>query len=602
VTARAAVLALAAAVLAAPAAAPAAGPSYRPGEVLVKFRDRTPPARAAAAMAALAHVPVRDLEEGFTHVRIREGESVDAALAAYATDPDVEWAQPNYVYRASATPNDALYAQQWSLRNTGQQVTSQLQPFDAYFDPTIGLSGDDIDVERAWDLVTDCSSVVVAVIDTGVNYDHPDLAANMWVDPDVAHTRHGRDFVDGGDDPMDLNGHGTHVAGIIGAVGNDLRGTAGVCWKASIMALRVLDAGGSGTSVAIAQALAFARANGAKVANLSLGMSGSDAYVSSAISAAASAGVLMVVAAGNEGAAQGDFPCSDPSAAVLCVAALDARFQLASFSNWSATSVDVGAPGVNIVSTWPGSHTSQVLPWGTGAAFTSTWTVTSSTGTGWSSATSTRSGRTYLVDPADYLSNATARYRAGTLDRASRTVNTSGYDAVTLFFHAAVDLAPADFVRVWCSRTGGSPFGSTLLDEEQGLTTGGYLVPFELDLTRCMGPSASLGVELQSNGLATSAGVAALPLELRELTLSPPEPQYDTISGTSMATPVVAGIAALVRAYQPAFTPADVVGAIAGGGRAVASLSGKTTSGKAAQAYGALRYVNPPRGLTVTFQ
>jgi subtilisin family serine protease len=440
--------------------------------------------------------------------------------------------------------------------------------------------------------------VVVAVVDTGVNYAHPDLAANMWVDPQGVNTHHGTDLVDRDTDPMDLNGHGTHVAGIIGAVGNNGAGVAGVCWRASIMAVRALDAGGVGNSATVANAVGFASLHGARVINLSLGYPGVDPAVRDAIASATAAGAVVVASAGNDGVdddgPDATYPCADANPAVLCVAAVGATFALASFSNWGAHSVDVGAPGVNIVSAWPGAHAVQTLAFGTGATFTSTWTVSS----GWSTATSGTT--TYLVDPAAFFSSSTSRYQAGATDRAYRTIDTSGADAATLFFYAAVDLASADWFRAWCSPAGGSPFSSVKVEEDQGLTTGGQRIPFELDLTRCMTASTTLGFELQSAGPANGHGVAISSLQLRKLTLNPPQPQYDTISGTSMAAPVVAGVAALILAYQPAFTPADVIGAITGGGRPVASLAGRTTSGNVVQAYGALRYVNPPRGLAAT--
>jgi subtilisin family serine protease len=457
-------------------------------------------------------------------------------------------------------------------------------------------------------MLTDCGGAVVAVVDTGVNYEHPDLAANMWVDPDGLHTRHGFDFVDGDADPMDLNGHGSHVAGIIGAVGNNHLGTAGVCWTARLMAIRVLDAVGSGTTASIAQGLQFAADHGATVINMSLGGEGTDTLLSSAIAAATDAGAVVVVAAGNEAVdddgPRASYPCADPNPAVLCVAALDATFQLAAFSNYGLRTVDVGAPGVNILSTWPGSTTVQEYPYDP-ATFAGLWSRTSTTGTGWGVEVAP-SGTAYLENPSNYISTANAggtpHYRAGTTDRAWRTVDTSGGSVTTVEFGAAVDLARTDWFRVWCSAAGGSPFSAVKLEEDQGLRTNGYLVGFELDLARCRGASASVGVELQSTGATTSYGIAVSPLLVRNLTLSPAQPQYNTISGTSMATPLVAGVAALLRTYQPAFTAADVVGAITGGGRHVASLDGKTTSRNAVQAHGALKYVNPPRGLTFTVQ
>lgn len=597
--------ALAAALLAAlPAATPAA-PRWVPGEVLVKFRTGTSPARSAAAISALAHTPLAALDAGWTQVRVRPEETVDQALAAYAADPDVEWAQPNYRYRATGAvvPDDPDYSQQWALRNVGQEITSQLQGgMDAYYAPTVGVAGNDLDIEAAWALTTDCSGAVVAVVDTGVNYRHPDLAANMWVDPAGVYTNHGADFIDGDGDPMDLHGHGTHVAGIIGAVGNNGAGTSGVCWRARIMAVRVLDAVGGGTTLSIARGLEFAAARGATVVNLSLGGEGNDALMSSAVAAAASAGAVVVAAAGNDqednDGPHASFPCADPNPSVLCVAAVDARFGLAEFSNWGLRSVDVGAPGVNILGPWPGSQTVEEDAFEPGS-FGGVWTRTSTGGGGFG--VGTYRSTSFLVDPASYLDVAGAAYRPGTTDRAWRTFDTAGADAVTLELHAAINLAPPDWFRIACSPSGGSPFSSVVLEDLQGVRTGKYgLYPFEEDLSRCRGVGATVGFELQSTGAASGAGILITPLRVKKLRLDPPAPQYNTISGTSMAAPVVAGVAALLRTWQPAFTAADVIGAVKGGGRHAPSLDGRTVSRNVVQARGALEFVNPPRGLTYT--
>src|SRR6266705_2422094 len=223
-------------VSAAPFAQPnwaaAATSQYVPGEVLVKFKSAAIAQERAATVAALGHT-----------------------------------VQPNYIYHAAAVPNDTQYAQLWAFKNTGQTITT------GTYSPTNGTTGDDMNIEPAWGHITDCSSVVVAVVDSGVNYTQEDLAANMW-NGGFNFPNHGFDYVDSDNDPMDLNGHGTHVAGIIGAVGNNAKGTTGVCWTASIMAVRVLDATGSGSDVTIIQGIDFAITNSAKVINMSLGHGG----------------------------------------------------------------------------------------------------------------------------------------------------------------------------------------------------------------------------------------------------------------------------------------------------------------------------------------
>jgi subtilisin family serine protease len=433
----------------------------------------------------------------------------------------------------------------------------------------------------------------VAVLDSGVNYLHEDLAANMW-DGAPSFPLHGYDFVKGAADPMDRHGHGTHVAGIIGAVGNNSAGVSGVCWSARIMAVRVLDELGAGTTVSIVSGLDFAVTHGAKVVNMSLGGGGTfDPAYSDAFTRAQAAGVLVVVAAGNEAndndGATAEYPCKFTHPNIVCVAALDQSYALASFSNWGATSVDLGAPGTNILSTWPGSQGVAV------ETFASGWTGSSTTagsGGGWG--IKNLGGTDYLVDAADY---GTFSYNPGTDDRAWKTYNLSAADVATVTFQVAVDLADGDSAQLACKATGGDPFsGGTVLETETGVRTGQTLVAASGDLSSCIGPTMSFGVRLTSlPASAGNFGVAVAPITFKLLAYD--TNSYNTIAGTSMASPVVAGVAALLRSYHPAYGYADVASALVAAGRPVASLAGKTTSGKAVDAMASLAYVHPPTGL-----
>src|SRR6267378_2193429 len=235
-----------------PSWAVAATSPYVPGEVLVKFKPAAIAQERTASVAALGHTVLAHMERpAWTHVKLAAGQSVTEALAAYQNEPNVEAVQPNYIYHAAAVPTDTQYAQLWAVKNTGQTITT------GTYSPTNGTVGDDMNVEPAWSHITDCSGVVVAVVDSGVNYTQEDLAANMW-HGGSSFPNHGKDFVDNDLDPMDLDGHGTHVAGIIGAAGNNGRGTTGVCWRANIMAVRVLDAAGSGSDATIIKGIDFA--------------------------------------------------------------------------------------------------------------------------------------------------------------------------------------------------------------------------------------------------------------------------------------------------------------------------------------------------------
>ncbi len=588
-----AIASLLAAALAAPPRALAAPSPYVPGEVLVKFRADATIQRRVAAFSAQAHAAVADLPDGWTHVRVRPRQTVQEAIAAYAADPAVEYAQPNFVYWIAVAPNDESYGQLWAFKNTGQTVTSVVQPPGGlYGGNNPGTSGDDIDIEPAWGVTTDCTGAVVAVVDTGVAYDQQDLAGNMW-NGSPSYPNHGYDYVDNDADPRDLNGHGTHVAGIIGASGNNVTGTTGVCWKARIMAVRVLNAQGEGTTASIIQGINFALAGGAKVINMSLGGGGTlDPAYSAAITNAQNAGVLVVVAAGNDGVnddATPVYPCNFTQPNLICVAALDQSFALASFSNWGTTSVDVGAPGTNILSTWAGTHSlSSELILSGWSGFSTTF----GSGGGWYIASS--GGDNFLIDPGDY---GTSAYNADTDDRVWKQFDFSGARAVIVDFQVAVDLADGDSVNAACKATVGDPFsGGTVVDSATGVRTGQVFVPASLDVSPCASATTLIGFQLRSApASAGDVGVVISPMTIKRL--DPSTTSYNTIAGTSMATPVVAGVATMLRAYNPLYTPEDVVSAIVQGGRAVGSLATTTSSGKAVDAMRSLAYIHPPTGL-----
>ncbi len=213
------------------------------------------------------------------------------------------------------------------------------------------------------------SSVIVANIDTGVDYNHPDLAANIWTNPGeipgngidddgngyVDDVR-GWDFANNDNDPMDDQGHGTHTAGTIAAVGNNATGVTGVAWRAKIMPLKFITASGSGTSLGAAQAILYAASMGAKISSNSWGGGGFSQTIENAINTANQSGMLFVTAAGNANANNDttvSYPCNSTLPNVLCVAATDHNDQKASFSNYGAVNVDLGAPGVSILSTVP---------------------------------------------------------------------------------------------------------------------------------------------------------------------------------------------------------------------------------------------------------
>jgi subtilisin family serine protease len=359
-------------------------PDYVPGEVLVKFRPEVSEYSITAILTTAGATQADLLGSGadpwsqtmrqWRHVVLENGVDAVEARDRLARLPEVEHAELNYVVRTQAMPKDESFSSLWGLNNTG----------------TSGRADADIDAPEAWDFETGSDTVVVAIIDTGVDYKHPDLIGNMWrntgeipgngIDDDgngYVDDVVGYDFVNHDGDPWDDHSHGTHVAGTIGAVGNNGVGVTGVCWKTRIMALKFLGAGGSGSTSDAVSAVLYATANGAKVMNNSWGGGGYSQALFDAIRVADSAGVLFVAAAGNSGTNNDVYPFYPASydlPNVLVVAATDSADALASFSCYGATSVDLAAPGVNIFSTTPGgqygqkSGTSMATPHVVGAA------------------------------------------------------------------------------------------------------------------------------------------------------------------------------------------------------------------------------------------
>ncbi|NKQ37900.1 MAG: S8 family serine peptidase, partial [Methanosarcinales archaeon] len=303
-------------------------------------------------------------ERTIQQVRIREGQTVKEALEKYRGNRLVAHAQRNYLFHlqtALPLPNDTHFGELWGLHNTAHDA--------------------DIDAPEAWGITTGSADVIIAVIDTGVNYNHPELASNMWVNPgEIAGDGvdndgngfiddiYGWDFGYSDSSPMDIHGHGTHVAGTVGAQGNNAVGITGVMWDAQIMALQAFHiCPTSGRPLTrtndLVNSISYATANGAHIINASWGGGGgSDVpgdILRDAIEAAGHNGVLFVAAAGNGGLdGIGDnndttpiFPASYSLDNIISVAATDQHDNLAVFSNFGATSVDVAAPGVNILST-----------------------------------------------------------------------------------------------------------------------------------------------------------------------------------------------------------------------------------------------------------
>jgi subtilase family serine protease len=357
------------------------------GEVLVKFRDGARPnaPSLAADVDALRVVPL-----GHRGALRLQSRSLSAAtlLQRLKRRPDVVYAEPNFIVHAIEEPNDPRFDQLWGLRNIGQVING-----------LPGTAGADIHAASAWEITLGSTANVVGIIDTGIDYTHQDLAPNVWSAPSAytviidgtaitcAAGTHGFNAIARTCDPMDDHNHGTHVSGTIGAAGNNGLGVVGVNWTTQLMGIKFLDASGSGTTAdsiaavefAIAVKQAFSAGGGANIRVLSNSWGGPDfsQALLDEVNAANAADILVVAGAGNDSFDNGllpFYPASFDAPNVVAVAATTRDDDLAWFSNYGASSVHLGAPGEDILSTTIGntyafaSGTSMATPHVSGAA------------------------------------------------------------------------------------------------------------------------------------------------------------------------------------------------------------------------------------------
>jgi subtilisin family serine protease len=273
-------------------------------------------------------------------------------IAKLKKEPLIEYAEPDYIISIAKTPNDPRFSELWALHNIGQ---------------TGGAVDSDIDAPEAWDFTTGSSNVIVAVIDSGVDYKHEDLKDNMWenqnetpgngLDDDgngYIDDIYGIDAITNTGDPMDYHGHGTLVAGTIAAVGDNGKGVVGVCWKAKIMALKFSGKDGAGVVSDAIECIKYAIKKGSHIINVSWGGTTFCQALKDAIDASKNAGILFVAACGNQSSNNDSrpfYPASYDCENIISVAATDDNDDLASFSNYGYASVDVAAPGFSITST-----------------------------------------------------------------------------------------------------------------------------------------------------------------------------------------------------------------------------------------------------------
>jgi thermitase len=333
-------------------AQPVRGAEYKPDEIIIKYRQGKDGASDALHQQHGSQGIRKFKAYGLEQVKIRPGQSVQDAIRVFESDPDVAYAEPNYIVHTMVIPADTYESQLWGM--------------------------DKISAPAAWDISTGSQTVIIGTIDTGVDYTHPDLSPNIWTSADGS--SHGYNAITHVNDPMDDNGHGTHVAGTIGAVGNNGIGVVGVNWNVKIMACKFLDAKGSGYIADAIECMNYFGAQKAAGVNIiatnnSWGGGGYSQALYDAINAKPD--ILFIAAAGNSGTnndVTASYPANYDLPNVVAVAATDSADALASWSQYGRRTVDIGAPGVNIYSTLPHnsyanySGTSMATPHVTGLA------------------------------------------------------------------------------------------------------------------------------------------------------------------------------------------------------------------------------------------
>ncbi len=603
--------------------------NYIEGEVLVKYKsDKINLNTVFGKTAALNFISSNSLEKkedlteaNMSLLKIKDDKTVEEKIAELKNDPNIEYIEPNYIKHYETINTDDTYKDLlWGLDNTGQSVNG-----------VVGINDADIDGPEAWTITeaTTSAPVIVAIIDSGVAYNHPDLANNMWDgtncvdenDSPFGGCQHGYDYEDTDKIPLPTtSSHGTHIAGTIAATKNNSKGIIGVAPQAKIMAIKF------GLDVASEiKAIDFAIQNGAKIINASFAGVNFSQPEYEAINRFKTAGGIFVAAAGNCGDAntfllngctsqnQALYPASYDLSNIISVAATDQQDNLATFSNYGLTSIDVGAPGTNIYSTVADTIIlNETFEEVTPPSVPSGWII-GGTNNNWGTYNFNDGfwNKVLYGDLAypSYANNTNSTITSLTYNLGG---NTSG---ATISFLTACDTEYTttdwrDYMQLEFSSDGISfppylisPYlylrwDEAFLDQLNGDSnpSGGAAYYFENLPIPSQFLSNNFKFRFRWVTNASDNNYDGCKIDYITITKysDGSDEKYDYMDGTSMAAPHVAGLAALVWGTKPSLVYTEVKNSILNTGDPLSSLNGKTVTGNRINAFNALDSITPP--------